>query len=325
MWNFVWPDRTPEQVPITHVTNGVHSANWMARRLRLLFDSYLGPDWYDQIDDADLWSGLDAIPDDQLWAVRMHLKRKLAFYLMERVRGRWAAGGYHPVQVVASGVLLNPYALTIGFGRRFAAYKRADLVFSDIDQLLQIVNRGNRPVQFIFAGKAHPADEAGKLLLQKVYRQVKRAEAGGRLVFLEDYDINLARYLVQGVDVWLNTPRRPMEASGTSGMKAALNGALNFSVMDGWWREAFNGRNGWAIGRDGHIETSEEQDRQDAASLYATLEDEVIPLYYQRDPKEISHYWIARVRESMKTIIPRFSTRRMVKEYVERLYVPALR
>ena len=229
------------------------------------------------------------------------------------------------MQVVSSGVLINPYALTIGFARRFATYKRAELIFSDLARLLEIVNRANRPVQFIFAGKAHPADEAGKLLLQDVYREVKRAEAGGRLVFVEDYDINLARYLVQGVDVWLNTPRRPMEASGTSGMKAALNGALNFSVLDGWWREAFNGRNGWAIGHDNDVDLPEQQDAQDAASLYDTLEHEVIPLFYERDPREVSHYWIARVRESMKTILPRFSTRRMVKEYVDRLYVPALK
>jgi starch phosphorylase len=324
MWNFLWPDRSADDVPITCVTNGVHTASWMARRLRVLLDAHLGPDWQASLDDHDLWSGLDAIPDDELWAIRMHLKRKLAFYMRERVRGRWTEGGYHPVQVVSSGVLINPYALTIGFARRFATYKRADLVFSDVDRLLNIINRANRPVQFIFAGKAHPADEAGKILLQRVYRDVKRAETGGRLVFLEDYDLNLARYLVQGVDVWLNTPRRPMEASGTSGMKAALNGVLNFSVMDGWWREAFNGRNGWAIGRDVDVDSSAEQDRQDAASLYGTLEDEIIPLFYERDPRDISRYWIARVRESMKTIIPRFSTRRMVKEYVERLYVPAL-
>ncbi|MFH1183437.1 MAG: alpha-glucan family phosphorylase [Chloroflexota bacterium] len=325
MWSFLWPDRPADAVPITHVTNGVHTANWMARRLRLLLDTHLGPDWQDRLDDPDLWSGLDAIPDDQLWVIRTHLKRKLAFYMRERVRGRWTEGGYHPVQVVASGVLINPYALTIGFARRFATYKRADIIFSDLERLLDILNGANRPVQFIFAGKAHPADEAGKGLLQRVYRDVKRAEASGRLVFLENYDINLARYLVQGVDVWLNTPRRPMEASGTSGMKAALNGALNFSVMDGWWREAFNGRNGWAIGPDSDLDSSDRQDTEDAASLYNTLEDEIIPLFYERDPKEVSHYWIARVRESMKTIIPRFSTRRMVKEYVERLYVPALK
>jgi starch phosphorylase len=286
---------------------------------------HLGSDWQEHLDDPALWSALDGIPDEQLWSVRLHLKRKLAFYLRERVRSRWIEGGFHPVQVVSSGVLMNPYALTIGFARRFATYKRADLIFSDLAKLLEIVNRANRPVQFIFAGKAHPADEAGKLLLQDVYRDVKRAEAGGRLIFVEDYDINLARYLVQGVDVWLNTPRRPMEASGTSGMKAALNGALNFSVLDGWWREAFNGRNGWSIGQDTDVDSPDQQDAQDAASMYRTLEHEVIPLFYERDPKEISHYWIARVRESMKTILPRFSTRRMVKEYVERLYVPALK
>jgi starch phosphorylase len=325
MWNFLWPDRPVDQVPITHVTNGVHTANWMARRLRELLNTHLGSDWQDHLDEPALWSGLDSVPDEKLWAVRLHLKRKLAFYLRERVRSRWIEGGFHPVQVVSSGVLLNPYALTIGFARRFATYKRAELIFSDLAKLLDIVNRANRPVQFIFAGKAHPADEAGKLLMQDVYRDVKRAEAGGRLVFVEDYDMNLARYLVQGVDVWLNTPRRPMEASGTSGMKAALNGALNFSVLDGWWREAFNGRNGWAIGNDTEVDSPDQQDAQDAASLYDTLEHEVIPLFYERDPREISHYWIARVRESMKTILPHFSTRRMVKEYVERLYVPALK
>jgi starch phosphorylase len=222
-------------------------------------------------------------------------------------------------------VLINPYALTIGFARRFATYKRAGLVLSDVERLLDIINHPNMPVQIIFAGKAHPADDAGKQLLQQVYRTVKKAETGGRLVFLEDYDMNLASYLVQGVDVWLNTPRRPLEASGTSGMKAALNGALNFSVLDGWWREAYNGGNGWAIGADQDMESTQAQDEQDAESLYNLLENEVVPLYYERDSKDISHEWIARVKESMKTIIPQFGARRMVKEYVERLYVPAVK
>ncbi len=325
MWNFLWPDCPEAEVPITHVTNGVHSANWMARRVRLLLDWYLGAEWYDRLDEKDLWSQIERIPDAELLEVRLHLKRKLAFYMRERVRERWIEGGYHPVQVVASGVLINPYALTIGFARRFAAYKRAALLLSDLDRLQHILSLPNMPVQIIFAGKAHPADEAGKRLVQQVYRQVKRAELGGRLVFLEDYDMNLARYLVQGVDVWLNTPLRPMEASGTSGMKAALNGGLNFSVLDGWWREAYNGHNGWAIGRDTDGASPEEQDREDAESLYRMLEQEIVPLYYERDPKEISHGWLQRVKESMKTIIPRFSARRMVKEYVERLYVPALK
>jgi glycogen phosphorylase len=325
MWHFLWPDRSEEDVPITHITNGVHVTNWMARRLVNLFKEYIGRDWLDHLDEPDLWKKVDDIPDDELWAVRSHLKRKLTLYMRERVRDRWTVGGFHPVQVVSSGVLLNPYALTIGFARRFATYKRASLVLTDVERLLHIINRPNMPVQIVFAGKAHPADEPGKQLIQQVYRQVKRAETGGRLVFVEDYDMNLARYLVQGVDVWMNTPRRPMEASGTSGMKAALNGALNFSVLDGWWRESYNGRNGWAIGEDKEMESQNVQDAQDAESLYTTLEKEIIPLYYDRDQTDISHEWVARVKESFKLNIPRFSTRRMVKEYVDRLYVKALK
>ncbi len=325
MWNFLWADKAEKDVPITYVTNGVHTANWMARRLTNLFLKHLGSDWYDHLDQPEFWSQIDEIPDAELWAVRLHLKRKLTFYLRERVRERWTGGGFHPVQVVSSGVLINPYALTIGFARRFATYKRASLVMRDVERLLHIVNKPNMPVQILFAGKAHPADEPGKQLIQEVYRTVKKAEMGGRIVFLEDYDINLARYLVQGVDVWMNTPRRPMEASGTSGMKAALNGVLNFSVLDGWWREAYNGKNGWSIGRDEQIDNSDQQDAEDAESLYSTLENEIIPLYYDRDPKEISHEWIARVKDSLKTNIPQFSTRRMVKQYVENLYVKALK
>ena len=228
------------------------------------------------------------------------------------------------MQVVASGVLINPYALTIGFARRFATYKRAGLIMSDVDRLLDLINRPNMPVQIIFAGKAHPADEPGKQLIQQIYRTVKKAETGGRLVFLEDYDMNLAHYLVQGVDVWLNTPRRPMEASGTSGMKAAVNGVLNFSVLDGWWREAYNGQNGWSIGEDADLK-AEIQDGADAASLYSTLENDIIPLFYDREADNLPHKWIARAKNAVKTITPAFSTRRMVKEYVERLYLPALR
>jgi len=243
--------------------------------------------------------------------------------MRERTRLRWIQGGFHPVQVVASGALLDPYALTIGFARRFATYKRASLVLRDLSRLLRLLNRPNRPVQIIFAGKAHPADEPGKRLIQEVYRTVKMAENGGRLVFLEDYDMNLARYLVQGVDVWLNTPRRPNEASGTSGMKAALNGALNFSVLDGWWREAYNGHNGWAIGDDADLD-AESQDEADAQSLYATLENEIIPLFYERESGGLPLAWIERMKESLRTVTPQFSTRRMVKEYVKRLYLPAV-
>ncbi len=325
MWHFLWKDKDLNDVPITYITNGVHVANWMARRMRVLLDKYLGADWMDRLDDPELWNNIDNIPDEALWSVRLHQKRKLASYLRERVRDRWTHGGFHPVQVVSSGVLINPYALTIGFARRFATYKRASLVLTDVERLLNIVNRPNMPVQIIFAGKAHPADEPGKQLIQQVYRQVKRAETGGRLVFVEDYDMNLARYLVQGVDVWMNTPRRPYEASGTSGMKAAVNGALNFSVLDGWWREAYNGHNGWSIGQDRDLGSPNVQDEEDAESLYDTLENQIIPLFYERDPKEISHEWISRMKDSMKTNIPQFSTRRMVKEYIERLYLKALK
>ena len=324
MWHFLWKDKKVEEVPITHVTNGVHTANWMARRLRMLLDLHLGAGWMDRLDESELWDKLDTLPDEALWEVRQHLKRKMNFYLRERVRDRWTVGGFHPVQVVSAGVLLNPYVLTIGFARRFATYKRASLILSDVERLLHVINRPNMPVQIVFAGKAHPADEPGKQLIQKIYRTVKRAETGGRLVFVEDYDMNLARYLVQGVDVWLNTPRRPMEASGTSGMKAGLNGALNFSILDGWWREAYNGRNGWSIGEDKQTEISDAQDHADAQDLYSKLENEIIPMYYERDINNIPVEWLSRMKESIKTVTPQFSTRRMVKEYVEKLYSKAL-
>ena len=324
MWRFLWKDRRVDDIPITHVTNGVHTANWMARRLRMLLDLHLGSEWIGRLDEAELWEKLDTLPNEALWEVRQHLKRKMNFYLRERVRDRWTVGGFHPVQVVSAGVLLNPYVLTIGFARRFATYKRASLILSDVERLLHVINRPNMPVQIVFAGKAHPADEPGKQLIQKIYRTVKRAETGGRLVFVEDYDMNLARYLVQGVDVWLNTPRRPMEASGTSGMKAGLNGALNFSILDGWWREAYNGRNGWSIGEDKQSESSDAQDHADAQDLYNKLENEIIPMYYERDINNTPMEWVGRMKESIKTVTPQFSTRRMVKEYVEKLYSKAL-
>ncbi len=325
MWNFIWEDRKVDQVPIGHITNGIHTGTWLARRLRSLFDRYLGPGWMDRIDDPEIWELVGNIPDAQLWTVRRHLKRKMVHFVRERARQQWLKGGTHPVQVIASGVLLDPYALTIGFARRFAPYKRANLILSDIERLLKVVNNSAMPVQIIFAGKSHPDHEGGKMLIQEVYRTVKKSEAGGRLVFLEEYDMNLARYLVQGVDVWLNTPRRPNEASGTSGQKAALNGVLNFSVYDGWWREGYNGQNGWSIGKDADYTASEAQDLEDAASLYDTLENEIVPLYYQeRSSDGLPAEWIARMKESIRTLAPQFSTRRMVKEYVETLYIPAM-
>ncbi len=326
MWTHVWPNTPADDVPITHITNGVHVGTWVARRLQHLYDRYLGSDWLEHADDPDIWELVNNIPDEQLWSIRQHLKRKLAAYIRERARQRWLNGGWHPVQVVASGVLLDPYALTVGFARRFAPYKRANLVLSNQERLLRIINDSERPVQFIFAGKSHPDDnEGGKMLIQEVYRMVKRCETGGRLVFLENYDMNLARYLVQGVDVWLNTPRRPNEASGTSGQKAGMNGVLNFSVLDGWWREGYNGKNGWAIGSETEYQDPAQQDAADANSLFEVLENEIIPLYYHsRSPDGLPTEWVARMKESIRTIGPHFSMRRMVKEYLERLYIPEM-
>lgn len=323
MWNFLWPNKPEEEVPITHITNGIHTGTWLARRLRNMYDRYLGSDWIERLDHPETWDPLEDIPDSEFWTIRRHLKRKLSRYIMERARDQWLYSGTHPVQIIASGVLLDPYALTIGFARRFATYKRANLILQDIDRLFAILNKPNMPVQIIFAGKSHPADEPGKLLIQEVYRKVKRAENGGRLVFMENYDMNMARLLVQGVDVWLNTPRRPNEASGTSGQKAALNGVLNFSVLDGWWHEGYNGENGWAIGDDTVYATHEEQDLADAKNLYETLESQIIPLYYrERSADGLPADWIAKMKESIRTLAPRFSIHRMVKEYTEKMYFP---
>ena len=326
MWNFLWPDKTADQVPIGAITNGIHTETWLARQMGLLFSRYLGADWVDHIDDPNMWAKVENIPDEEFWRVRRHLKRKLVAYTIQRARGQWQTTQRHPVQTIASGVLLDPYALTIGFARRFATYKRADLILTDYDRLLKIVTNERRPVQFIFAGKAHPADDPGKQMIQRVYQAVKDARFGGRLVFLEDYDMNIARYLVQGVDVWLNNPRKPREASGTSGMKAALNGVLNFSILDGWWREGYNGRNGWAISeKTPDAADPAEQDRLDALSLYDILENEIVPLFYdQRSADNIPVDWIARMKENIRTLAGQFSTRRMLKEYMTQMYEPAI-
>ncbi len=324
MFARLWPDRTEDQVPIRSITNGIHTFTWLARRMGQLYNRCLGADWREHLDDQPFWDRVWDIPDEQLWAARRHLKRQLVAFSRERAREQWRRGGTHPVQVVAGGVLLDPYALTIGFARRFATYKRATLLLRDPDRLRRIVNDPACPVQLIFAGKAHPADDPGKHLIQDLYRFIKDAGLGGRMVFLEDYDMNVARRLVQGVDVWLNTPRRPLEASGTSGQKAALNGVLNFSVLDGWWREGYNGRNGWAIGDDSTYPDSAEQDAADVKSLFDTLENEIVPLYYERPYYSgIPAGWMRTVKESIRTMLPMFSTNRMLKEYVTEMYVPA--
>ena len=324
MWSFLWPNQKTESIPIGYVTNGVHTRTWLARRMGLLFSKYLGKDWIERLDEPSLWENIVRIPNEELWEVRRHLKNKLVNFANERTRLQWRNGTLTPSQVLAGGVFLEPYSLTIGFARRFATYKRANLMFRDFERLLRIINNPHMPVQIIFAGKAHPADEPGKLMIQQVYRAVKESRSGGRLIFLEDYDINLARYLVQGVDVWMNTPRRPNEASGTSGMKAALNGALNFSVLDGWWREGFNNENGWSIGSDVEYANLEEQDAADAQSIYETLENQIIPLFYERNHENTPVEWLKMVKENMRTLTPQFSLRRMLKEYVTDYYIPAI-
>ena len=327
MWGFLWRDKKEEDVPIGYITNGIHTETWIARRLGILFSRYMDPDWTHRICDPDFWQLVDNIPDEELWKVKRHLKRKLVANIIHRSRNQWAGNNVHPIKTIASGVLFDHYALTIGFARRFATYKRADLIFRDYERLIKIATDQRRPVQFIFAGKAHPADEPGKLVIQQVYRAIKDARFGGRLAFIEDYDMDIARYLVQGVDVWLNTPRRPREASGTSGMKAALNGVLNFSILDGWWREGFNGLNGWKIGEDQtYSEDSQEQDEADALSFYETLENEIVPLYYEgRSADGLPSEWIARMKESIRSLGGQFSTCRMVTEYMAKLYEPAIK
>jgi starch phosphorylase len=319
MWKWMYPGK---DVPIGHITNGIHTKTWLARRMSNLFDKYLGTDWVHRIDDAAMWTKIADVPNAEFWDVKKHQKRNLAAFMRERARRKWVTHSQHPVQTVAAGVLIDPNMLTIGFARRFATYKRATLIMRDIERLWRIINAPGRPVQIIFAGKAHPQDEPGKRLIQELYRSVKNASSAGRLVFIEDYDINVARFLVQGVDVWMNTPRRPYEASGTSGMKASLNGALNFSILDGWWREACDGKNGWAIGEDKPADDPDEQDHIDAESLLGVLEHEIIPLYYDVDENDMSHEWLTRCKHAIATIAPQFSTRRMLSEYVNRMYAP---
>jgi len=326
MWNVLWPEKKTDDVPIASITNGIHVGFWMARRMKLLFERYFGMDWYDHLDEPDMWTQIENIPDLELWDVRRHLKRKLINYAIESAREHWKSGKRHASQVIADGVMLDQYSLTIGFARRFATYKRANLLFSDYERLLRLVSNVDMPLQIILAGKAHPADEPGKLLIQQVYRAAKDYKFGGRIVFLENYDLNIARLMVQGVDVWMNTPRRPNEASGTSGMKAALNGTLNFSILDGWWREGYNGSNGWAIGDETDFDDPNEQDAKDAASLYDVLEHEIIPLYYQnRAMGDASPEWMAKIKENIRTLAWQFSTRRMLKEYMNKMYIPALK
>jgi glycogen phosphorylase len=325
MWHSLWPEREEKDIPVGHVTNGVHLPSWAGQAMNSLYRKYISPDWMTRQDEKILWGRIDDMPDEKLWEAHTHLKMKMFSTIRERARVSRITRAASPEQLLASGIFLDPDALVIGFARRFATYKRANLIFRDIERLKALIHHRYRPVQFIFAGKAHPADDPGKLLMQEIYNYARSPEFGGRIAFVEDYDMHLARYLVQGVDVWLNTPRRPMEASGTSGMKAAFNGGINLSILDGWWAEAYNGRNGWAIQPDEMYNDLYQQDNADANALYELLENEVVPLYYERDRGDVPHGWVSMMKESIRTVGPQYSTRRMVKEYTEKYYVPALR
>ncbi|MGD0615567.1 MAG: alpha-glucan family phosphorylase [Verrucomicrobiota bacterium] len=337
MWKSLYPDKTAEQVPIGHITNGIHLLGWMkgpVRRFwRQKFAEHSGQaatspepaasDWSSRINSPEFWQKIadpEFISDEELWALRYKLRRELVEFCRRRllIQGQRLAHGDY----IVFDSLLNCDALTIGFGRRFATYKRAPLIFQQIENIVRLTRDKARPVQFVFAGKAHPRDDDGKRYIQQIIHLSKYSDFQGSLVFIENYDIHVARQMVSGCDVWLNNPRRPLEASGTSGMKAGCHGCLNLSILDGWWREGYDGTNGFAIGEDAHADSVEEQDRVDSANLYRTLTEQIVPLFFNRDAQGIPRQWIQRIRRAMVTVVPRFTTERMVKEYAEKYYLP---
>jgi len=322
LWKDVWKGVPTHEVPITSITNGIHTKTWMAPEFSALYTKYLG-DWEEHLTEPEFWRGVIEIPDAELWETHQKLKQRLVTFVRDRVRARRERIGESPEEIRAVNAILDPEILTIGFARRFATYKRGALLFSDPDRLLRMLNDLARPVQFIFAGKAHPRDEGGKALIQEVYKLTRQTGFHNRIVFIEDYDTYIARRLVQGVDLWLNNPLRPLEASGTSGMKLPPNGGLNLSVLDGWWCESYNGKNGWAIGAEIESGTTEFQNEVDATSLYQLLENQIIPLYYAKPDGKLPLAWLQLMRESIRSVTPVFNTHRMVREYAERLYLPA--
>jgi starch phosphorylase len=314
MWSFLFPEKKVEEVPIGSITNGVHVPTWLSREMVELFDRYLGVGWQENHDDVETWDKILDIPDEELWNTHVNLKTLLFRYMRERARQRWVSGGVSSGQIVAFGGLLNPDALTIGFARRFATYKRADLILSDMDRLKKILHNPWQPVQLIFAGKAHPADEPGKYVLSRIIEVCASPEFGGHIAFIENFDKSVAHQLVHGVDIWLNNPIPPKEASGTSGQKASLNGVVNLSVLDGWWCEGFNQKNGWGI--------QEVNGDQTALEIYRILEEEVVPRFYERDSRGIPREWCQLMKEAIRSTAAPFSARRMVKEYCGRIYCP---
>ena len=323
MWTGLYPGKAENQVPIGHITNGVHVPTWLAPQMYRLYDRHLGADWHEHSGEAAIWEGIENIDDGELWETHLALKSRLIDFVRSRLVDQ-AKRREEPVENIARlRRVLSPDALTIGFARRFATYKRANLILSDIEKLAAMVNDPKRPVQFVFAGKAHPHDEPGKRVLQQIAGLMRDKQFADRFVFVENYDINVGRFLVQGVDVWLNNPRRPLEASGTSGEKVVLNGGLNLSILDGWWAEAFDGTNGFAIGTGRTHSNMDVHDTRDGEDLQRVLRDEVIPLFYQRDRDGLPRGWIKRMKRTIRTLGWRFNARRMVKDYTLKCYIPA--
>ena len=323
MWTGLCPGKPEDEVPIGHITNGVHVPSWLAPQMFRLYDRHLGPGWHEHSSDAKIWEGIENVDDGELWETHLNLKSRLLDFVRRRAMEQADYRGDPREALLRLGNILSPDALTIGFARRFATYKRANLILSDIENLASMVNDPKRPVQFVFAGKAHPHDEPGKRILQQIAELMRNPQFADKFVFVEDYDINVGRHMVQGVDVWLNNPRRPLEASGTSGQKVVLNGGLNLSVLDGWWAEAYDGLNGFAIGTGRTHSDMNVHDTRDAEDLRRVLREEVIPLYYQRDQDGLPRGWIKRMKRTIRTLGWRFNADRMVMDYTLKCYVPA--
>ncbi len=325
MWHRIWPEVPAPEVPIKAITNGVHTQTWLSDEFANLYSRYLGSNWSDKPTNYKMWDRIEKVPDSELWRSHERRREHLIAFVRDRLKTQFARRGASASDISRISEILDPEALTIGFARRFATYKRATLLMRNPERLLKLLNNRDRPIQFIFAGKSHPRDDGGKRFIQDIIKFAKREDVRVRMVFLEDYDMNVARYLVQGVDVWLNTPRRPMEASGTSGMKGPINGAINLSILDGWWVEAYQNNNaaGWAIGTEDEYNNDEFQDHMDSESLFELLEKEVIPDFYDRGADGLPRRWIARMKQSIKTCCSFFNTNRMLQEYFERFYNPA--
>jgi starch phosphorylase len=329
MWNVLYPERSEDNVPITHITNGVHARTWTAPLMTDLYDQYLGETWFSQVADPAMWAKVEQIPNEELWYRHQILKERLIAHARFKIKQARQQRGEDLELIQATDHLLDPHVLTIGFARRFSPYKRGYLILKDFDRAVALFGNPECPIQIIFSGKAHPADEEGKRIIQRLMEWCKHSAIRDRVAFVEDYDIYTAQKLVHGVDIWLNNPRRPLEASGTSGQKVCFNGGINCSVLDGWWCEGYQtdangkGSNGWAIGEDAHTSDQELQDRIDAESLYQLLSKEIVPLYYNRDAEGIPHGWVQRMKTSIRTNAPLFNTDRMVAEYVTKLYAPS--